>query len=115
MKKQFLLATLVTSFYPLLQASERSAILLRKAITNQQTNLALHLISEGAAEYAGPGHLQKIKILEPDKIHEFNLHPLELAVFCNQIPVVEALLKRGHSPHELIQHTETTLKDNYFQ
>ena len=101
MKNYFLFLASILNFSPLLQASSPNPVFLRQAIAGGHTQWALELIKDGgAAGPLGPDRLQVIHATGPHCDTRLELPPLALATYCNQIPVVEALLAEGHSTYE---------------
>ncbi len=113
MKKHFLLTLMLTSFHSIFHAAELEALSKRliHAIAAQTPGEALSLINTGSFDL--PNNILQIarQVLEHKTIY-LKLPLLSFAVFCRQLPVVETLLRRGHSPKELITCQEIRHEDH---
>jgi len=104
--KYFLFMLSMLTFPPLLPASPPNQLLLGLAISQGNTEQALHYIEQRAADYIDDYNVHMIVTDSRKLILPF----LALAVFYNQPVIVSKLLERGHSPYEIVS-IETITED----
>jgi hypothetical protein len=98
MKNYFLFLTLMFTSCHLLPASSLAPHLLCQAIASKNTDEAIALIKNGAADTTEVDSLQVVQAEGPHTMTRLALWPLALATFFEQPAVVKELLGRGHSP-----------------
>lgn len=105
MKKHFLVVV-ICSYFTFLLPAVSDSLLLQNAITSKQTSLALSFINRGFAERSSqnpdPFYILDVPNPDDDSSRRLELTPLALAVFCDELDVVTALLKRGYSPCDFV-------------